>query len=98
MKKFLLVVLALSATPAFATEVCGTFGSHTVAPKCNPGLACPMWIRLQYDLTTEDGSVLDLETQSATVLGKLGELKGEKGCVRGHFDGESFEVTSAIAN
>lgn len=100
MKKMILasVLMSVVSSVSFAGELCGTLGTHTVAPVCNPGQACPMWLRLQYDLTTNEGTRYDLETSTMGVLEQFGELKGNEVCVSGLETRTGFEVVSISKN
>lgn len=83
---------------ANADELCGILGSHIVAPHCDPGQICPRSLRLQYDLTTDEGYRYDLETSTMAVLDQFGELKGNDVCVSGLETRTGFEVTSISKN
>lgn len=102
MKKTLVIFMAMAAFSAFANagELCGMLGKHMVGPKCNPGQACPHWVRLQYDLTTSRGKLVDLETSSEEILEQFGSLQGQQACVEGSYDNltKAFEVTSISSN
>lgn len=91
-----LITTALSGS-AFAGELCGTLDAHTVGPHCAAGAICPMFIRLQYDLTTADGTRYDLETSSTPVLENFGQFKGTQVCVDGSQVEDSFSVTTISA-
>lgn len=90
---FSLLICAFS-TYANADELCGTLGSHIVAPHCDPGQICPRSLRLQYDLTTGTGERIDLETSSLAILEDFSELRGQDVCVTGTESRSDFEVTS----
>ena len=100
MKTIILLSLLISAvsTVASAAELCGTLGSHIVAPHCDPGQICPRSLRLQYDLTTTEGYRYDLETSTMGVLEQFGELKGNDVCVSGLETRTGFEVSSISKN
>jgi hypothetical protein len=96
MKKIILasaLIAASFANLAFAGEVCGTLGSYSVAPHCPAGQACPMFVRLQYEIVTSEGTHVDLETSSTPVFDRFEQFNGNKVCVTGSNDTDSFEVT-----
>ncbi len=99
MKSVLFAALLVStvSSAALANELCGTIGSHMVGPKCEAGRPCPMWVRLQYDLTTDENESYDLETSTITLFDSLGQLEGKKACVVGEGTREGFTVTSITA-
>jgi hypothetical protein len=90
------MISALSGS-AFAGEICGTLGTHVVAPQCAPDAMCPMFMRLQYDLTTTDGTRYNLDTSSVEVLDNFGQLRGNNVCVEGKDAKDSIEVTTVTA-
>jgi hypothetical protein len=68
-------------------------GTRTVGPNCQPGAACPQFIRLEYTI----GGKL-VSTGSDDVLTQLGELKGSRACAQGEEDSDgSFSITSISA-
>ena len=100
MKKMILasVLMSVVSSVSFAGELCGTLGTHTVAPVCNPGQACPMWLRLQYDLTTNEGTRYDLETSTMGVLSNSANSKGTKFASAVLETRTGFEVVSISKN
>jgi hypothetical protein len=100
MKKMIALSMALMAISSisFADEICGTLGSHVVGLQCETGQMCLMMLRLQYDLTTANGSHFDLMTSSAATFENFGAMKGSDVCVQGSTSENGFEVTSVSAN
>jgi hypothetical protein len=90
---------SLSATVgvASADQVCGTLGSHAERPHCGAGMACPMIVTLQYDLTSETGIKYNLETTDPEVLLGLGSLNGNKVCVDGTEESGAIVANSVSA-
>jgi hypothetical protein len=97
MKTLLLAAIALSSTVSFAGEICGTVGSHTEGPRCTAGEMCPDYMRLQYDLTTSDGTRYDLETSETAVLENFGQFLGSKVCVNGVEKADGIFVSEIAA-
>lgn len=99
MKTIILAFAVISSlsTAAFAEEICGTLAHHNVGPKCGPNEMCPMFFRLQYDLTTSDGTRYDLETSEMAVFDQFSQLNGSNVCISGSIDKNGLEVAAISA-
>jgi len=91
------VLVSAFASASFASELCGTIGSHMVGPKCDPGKPCPMWVRLQYDLTTNDGTRYDIGSANDETL-NFDQLRGNEVCLTGTESKDYFNVVSISTN
>jgi hypothetical protein len=96
MKNMILMtaIVAVLSVSAQATEICGTIGSHTVGPKCAPGVMCPHFFTLQYELTEPNGAKVEIETEKLSLLQTFGKLNGKEVCTKGQFSRNKFSVTS----
>jgi hypothetical protein len=92
------VLVSAFANVSFASELCGTFGSHTVGPKCNPGSPCPMWMRLQYDLTTSEGTRYNIDISNTALFENVSQLIGNQVCVTGTESNGEFDVETISEN
>jgi hypothetical protein len=99
MKTFILATILISAfsSGAFAEEICGTLGSYDVGPNCQAGEACPMFVRLQFDLLTAQGYRYDLGASSMSMLNSFSQFKGTNVCVTGTEEQSTLEVTQITA-
>ena len=96
MSAFSSVSFAAETSEQIASELCGTVGSHMVGPKCDPGKPCPMWIRLQYDLTTNEGTRYDIYTTNDEI--SFDQLRGSSICVSGTESKDAFNVVAVSTN
>jgi hypothetical protein len=68
--------------------------SKAVAPVCNPGEACPDFMRLVYTITPANGTAVVVSAQSLDVLNSFETAMNTNVCVEGTAATDGFEVSA----
>jgi hypothetical protein len=94
MKKALALLFIFVSTASYADEICGLLQTQAVAPVCNPGEACPAFMRLVYTVTPANGTAVTVTAQSLDVLNDFESALNTNVCVEGTSANDGFEVAS----